>query len=133
MIGYFRTADFLGPIYNVVKETTVISPTIGRMVWFWPVGNMAQPYSAQVVYVHDDRKINIAYYDHNGHAACAQEVLLIQEGDERPISGFCEWMPYQVKQAAAQNTQPLASPQPPVGSGMQPGQTVDDKLKSLGV
>lgn len=84
----------------------MIKPTVGRVVWYWPLGLKSkeagdQPCSAQVAYVHGDRMINIGYLSHNGLACAATSVTLVQDGDEYPEQGgFCEWMPYQ-KQVAA--------------------------------
>lgn len=84
----------------------VIKPTVGRVVLYWPTGLIgkesgSQPYKADVAYVHSDRLINIGYLDHNGVAGSRTSVKLVQPGDEIvDVDGFCEWMPYQVGQAA---------------------------------
>lgn len=83
----------------------MIKPTIGRVVWYWPIGLKSkeagdQPCSAQVAYVHNDRMINIGFFDHNGHACAETSVVLVQEGDEYPNGPFATWMPYQMGQAA---------------------------------
>lgn len=84
----------------------MIKPTIGRVVWYWPRGRLpagGQPLAAQIAYVHDDRHINIGYLDQNGVAHSGVYVELLQAGDAEPVKGqFCEWMPYQVGQARAQ-------------------------------
>lgn len=82
----------------------MIKPTVGRVVWYWPVGPKSkeagdQPCSAQVAYVHSDRSINIGFFDHHGHACAATSVPLVQEGDVYPSGPFAEWMPYQKGQA----------------------------------
>jgi hypothetical protein len=87
----------------------MIKPTIGRKVWFWPakvtgghlvVNSRDQPLDATVVYVFNDRLVNLQIIDHGGYAHPATSVPLIQEGDERPDGYFAEWMPFQKGQAA---------------------------------
>lgn len=83
----------------------VITPTIGRVVWFWPARREGEPYSEQpfsasVVYVWGDRLVNLAAFDHNGTPESHTSVPLVQEGDPKPEYGFyAQWMPYQVGQA----------------------------------
>lgn len=87
----------------------VITPTIGRVVWYTPAAHPApegadyggQPFGALVTYVHGDRLVNLAVFDHNGVAQSRTAVPLVQEGDDKPGDGrcYCEWMPYQIGQA----------------------------------
>lgn len=91
----------------------VTTPTIGRKVWFRPglydkVGQHAmviidekQPLDATVVHVTDDRCVNLLVLDHEGYHHRRFDVPLYQPGDTQPAEphhGYCEWMPYQVKQ-----------------------------------
>lgn len=83
----------------------MISPTVGRVVWYYPDGKSQldagrQPCAALVAYVHDDRCINIGYVDSNGVSGNVTSVQLVQDGDTVPEYGFCAWMPYQLGQAA---------------------------------
>jgi hypothetical protein len=86
----------------------MIQPTIGRQVWFWPgtfqggvfVTRGDQPMAATVVYVHNERLVNLQVIDHNGHARPIAEVQLRQPEEPVPHAQFCEWMPYQKGQAA---------------------------------
>lgn len=77
----------------------MITPTVGRVVWYYPDGASqssvgAQPCAATVAYVHGDgRFINIGYLDCNGNSKAATSVRLIQEGDEQPDDPYCCWMP----------------------------------------
>lgn len=84
----------------------MIQPTVGRVVWYWPnaARSQPQPFSASIAYVHSDRCINIGYIDHNGLHAAVTSVALLQDGDE-PIGPHCQWMPYQVGQAAKHATE----------------------------
>ena len=83
----------------------MITPTVGRMVWYWPhgadVAKGMQPLSAQIAYVHSDTIINIGYLSPNGEANHATSVRLLREGEAPfPSTPYCEWMPYQKGQAA---------------------------------
>jgi len=81
----------------------MIKPTVGRIVWFTPIGiaHMQQPYAAIVCHVWSDRCVNLAVFDQNGNVEQHTSVTLLQDADERPESGrYCEWMPYQKGQAA---------------------------------
>jgi hypothetical protein len=103
--------------------TTIIKPTIGRRVWYWPsdfdrgvlqskpssriqASDQSQPCDAGIAYVHGDRMVNLTVADHNGwvHSRCS--VTLLQEGDAPPPAGtaYAQWMPYQVGQAARHST-----------------------------
>lgn len=89
----------------------VITPTIGRKVWFFPsIATMAmrnmkcttqdQAMDATVVYVWHDRMINIAAIDHQGNLHGITSVTLIQPGDDVPEGrDHCTWMPYQVNRS----------------------------------
>jgi len=84
----------------------MITPTIGRKVWFRPnkaesmARNGDQPMDATVVYVWNDRMVNLVIFDHVGGQHMRPCVLLMQ-GDESyvPVNSYCEWMPYQLGQA----------------------------------
>lgn len=83
----------------------VISPTIGRVVWFYPKGHPAgnQPLAAIVAHVWSDTCVNLAILDANGRPMDAPptSVLLVQDDAEVPSGGlYCAWMPYQKGQAA---------------------------------
>ena len=81
----------------------MIKPTIGRVVWYYPPGGpVAQPQAAIVVWVWSDTCVNLAVFDVNGVATNQTSVFLYQNepNSERPSSSFCEWMPYQLGQAA---------------------------------
>lgn len=83
----------------------MITPTTGRVVLYYENGALdgnprSRPCAALVAYVHFDTMINIAYFDHNGFAKCAQSVRLLQDDEAMPETAFCCWMPYQKGQAA---------------------------------
>lgn len=92
----------------------MIKPTIGRVLWFWPSLEVQQGFVvlhpeqacvAQIAYVWADDLINISANDHRGIQKAFTSVPLIQPGQSKPASGFCcEWMPFQVGQAAAQSS-----------------------------
>lgn len=80
----------------------MITPTIGRVVWFREGGSdqAAQPQAALVTYVHSDTMVNLAVFDPNGFNYSKTSVTLVQEGHPVPPWAYCEWMPYQKGQAA---------------------------------
>lgn len=86
----------------------MISPTPGRVVWFYYRGGMPgfvapaedQPCAAIVTRIWNDRMVNLAVFDADGRSFPFTSVTLVQEGDSVPEHGFyATWMPYQVGQA----------------------------------
>lgn len=92
----------------------IISPTVGRVMWFWPnesrtqspripVIDFVQPCCALVTFVHgdDSGKVNLSVVDHYGEARAMRDVLVVQDGESKPEPGtpFVSWMPYQIGQA----------------------------------
>lgn len=87
----------------------LITPTIGRVVWYWPsqhetdagslhYSDRNQPLPALVAYVHSDRLVNLGGFDQCGRPFHRTSVQLLQEDDDRPHTSegpFAEWMPYQ--------------------------------------
>jgi hypothetical protein len=85
----------------------VIKPTVGRVVLYHPAANAAEggfasaeTCAAIVAHVWSDNCVNLAVFDANGVAHSRTSVYLLQDGNERPSSSYCEWMPYQKGQAA---------------------------------
>jgi hypothetical protein len=80
----------------------MIKPSIGRVVWYrpkdYPVS--AQPLAALVVFVWNDSMVNLVVFDQNGMGKPKLSITLRQDGDEIPNESYCEWMPYQIGQAA---------------------------------
>lgn len=104
--------------------TKVITPTVGRKVWYRPSawdctgpGAMQtandpihatgkQPLDATIIAVWGDRMVNVLVTDIVGKQFPATSVTLLQPGDApsldkdgKPIGRYVEWMPYQVGQA----------------------------------
>jgi hypothetical protein len=86
----------------------VIEPTVGRVVWVRPGKNFKavqhdgkQPLAALVVYVHDNRHVNLSVFDALGKHHALINVQLLQD-DDKPESDmpYAEWMPFQKGQAA---------------------------------
>lgn len=79
----------------------MISPSIGRVVWYYTNPREAQANAAIVTYVWNDRMINLVVFDANGVPRSETSVDLLQD-DEKPSgqSRWAEWMPYQKGQAA---------------------------------
>lgn len=78
----------------------IIEPTVGRVVHYMAPG---QPHelAALVTHVHHSRMVNLTVCQPNGETMAATRVPLCQPGDDaNPEDEYCEWMPYQVGQAA---------------------------------
>jgi hypothetical protein len=88
------------------EDQTMIKPTVGRVVWYYPPGKQAgvdQPLAALIAYVWSDMCVNLAIFDGNGqpYPPGHTSILLVQEGTPVPSGGnYCTWMPYQMGQAA---------------------------------
>lgn len=85
----------------------MIHPTVGRKVWYSPsvhdigVKFGEQPMDATIVYVWNDRMVNLVVFDHSGSMLMRHSVQLLQDDDApNPGGGHCYWMPYQKGQAA---------------------------------
>ena len=85
----------------------MIKPTPGRVVWYTPADDDPTPkfkgevLSATVARVIGDRLVNLMVIRADGVTYGRHNVLLLQDGDQRPKTGpYCEWMPYQKGQAA---------------------------------
>lgn len=85
----------------------MIKPTPGRVVWYTPSDDDPTPkfkgelLSATVARVISDRVVNLMVVGADGLTYGRHNVILLQDGDERPkIGRYCEWMPYQKGQAA---------------------------------
>lgn len=87
--------------------SAVITPTPGRVVWFYPAVNdnipalAGQPLAAMVAAVHGDRRVNLSVIDAYGNHHSRQNVHLSQPDDDAVGAGkaYATWMPYQVSQA----------------------------------
>ena len=89
----------------------MISPTIGRVLWYYEQGSTAaeQPLPAVVTAVWGDRCVNLAVFARNGVPMShpPTSVALAQEEDQVPLQAdgtharHCRWMPYQIQSAAA--------------------------------
>jgi hypothetical protein len=82
----------------------MIHPTIGRIVWYHPEAselNLSEPNdqvrAAMVVYVWNDRMVNLTVSTPVGKTYGVTSVPLLQDNDDVPASKgrYCEWMPYQ--------------------------------------
>lgn len=82
----------------------MIKPAIGRVVWYWttrPLSPEEQPMASIVTFVHSDTMVNLTVFDYNGNPSGQTSVFLYQgEGEKPEVERFCEWMPYQLGQAA---------------------------------
>jgi len=90
-----------------------MKPTVGRIVLFHPRPGVTQ--AAIVAYVHSDTMLNLAVFGSNGEVEGWTSVQLVAPGQPKPEFGFfCEWMPYQVGQAAKVDSEPPTSAPPSV-------------------
>lgn len=91
--------------------SAVITPTVGRRVYYWPdeqdqarfgVFDGQQPCDAGILYVWGDRDVNLEVTGPSGVKHAVQNVQLLQ-GDDEPPEGksYAAWMPYQRAQASA--------------------------------
>ena len=92
---------------EAAPKPTVIVPTVGRVVWFYPADRLVQdaPLAAMVTAVHSDTCVNLAVFGRNGVPMShpPTSVMLVQPGKPVPKAGpYCEWMPFQIGQAAKQ-------------------------------
>jgi hypothetical protein len=83
----------------------MIKPTVGRIVWFYPVRDSAEQ-AAIITKVWNDRVVNLSVWNEDGSTFPAPSIMLVQEGEERPYHQYCAWMPYQVGQAKRQELAP---------------------------
>ena len=103
----------------------MIKPTVGRKVWYrhdkspvllgdnkylQPSQISDQPMDATVVYVWDDRMVNLHVMDHYGNVFNRTSVKLLQDDDAIPEKGgYAEWMPYQQGQARVAGQAPIVA------------------------
>ncbi|AWM38177.1 hypothetical protein GobsT_37140 [Gemmata obscuriglobus] len=84
---------------------SVITPTVGRVVWFFPADRAPsdQPLPALVAHVWSDTVVNLAIFDASGNPVPnpPTSVPLLSASSVPPGGGpYCTWMPYQQGQAA---------------------------------
>jgi len=82
----------------------MITPTVGRVVWYYDPNLSGQvrvgPLAAVIAFVHSDSLVNLMVIGTSGISMSRASVPLLQDGDPVPDSNYCEWMPYQKGQAA---------------------------------
>ncbi len=79
---------------------THITPTPGRIVWYFQGPGQLQPLAAIVVAVNEDATVNLAVFSRLAEMLSVLNVHLVQPDDEVvPQGRRAEWMPYQVGQA----------------------------------
>ncbi len=124
----------------------LITPTPGRVVWYWPsqaeidaksitVIDQSQPLAATVAHVWHDRMVNLSVVDQAGAQFRRTSVQLLQQGDERPRTSegpFAEWMPYQLGQAA-KAAEPVTAEQVTGIGGTPVVETVAGAAASVGL
>ncbi len=106
---------------------SVIKPTVGRKVWYWPstydktgpvpmTQQTGQPLDATVIAVHSDRMVNVLVVDVMGRQFPVLSCDLLQPGDPvrasesgQVIGRYVEWMPFQVGHPKAKEEWPEPS------------------------
>lgn len=84
----------------------LIKPTVGRVVHYVPskadhINHNDQPLAAIITYVWNDRMVNLVVFDSNGVPQNRTSVTLSQPDDLHiPFGSYCQWMEYQIGQAA---------------------------------
>jgi hypothetical protein len=81
----------------------MITPTVGRVVWFYAAnedGGHYGPFAALVCAVKDTPFVNLFVISDEGETYSKRKVRLIQDDDPTPESDYCAWMPYQKAVAA---------------------------------
>lgn len=112
----------------------MITPTVGRVVWFfkWNATQQAHkgPLSAQVAFVHPDNgTVNLMVIDESGNPHGETNVPLIQDVEQAQCSiqySYCTWMPYQ-KAVSSGQLPPTLHAQPPhavTGNERMPNQNL---------
>lgn len=99
-----------------------ITPTIGRKIYYWAslttlqsvdatVRDSEQPMDATIVYVDKETEtISVMVFDHHGMSFEDLDIRIAEHGAGDHLQGhdgeqsYCTWMPYQLGQAAAQQT-----------------------------
>lgn len=79
----------------------MISPSVGRIVWFQPSVE-ARELPAIVTVVHGDNMVDLVVFGEQGLPATYEpSVALMQEESDHAMftTRYCRWMPYQVKAA----------------------------------
>jgi len=81
----------------------MITPTIGRVMWYWPSKEerQDQPRPAIVTWVWEDNMVNLVVFDQGGVPSGVGSVPIVQDGSPYIVgdSPYVEWMPYQIGQA----------------------------------
>ncbi len=85
----------------------MIQPTVGRIVWFYPVGrehldfDPGQPLAAVIAKVWSDTCVTLTVFDVHGKPHAKGKVMLWQgDGETPPQCEYATWMPWQKSQAA---------------------------------
>jgi hypothetical protein len=77
----------------------MITPTVGRVIHVrnrHANPHKDQPEAALIVFVHDERRINVGGFDHDGMPFAMHGLVLWQEGDKEIHDlPYAAWMPYQ--------------------------------------
>lgn len=96
--------------------TTLITPTVGRKVWFYKNAQQVEPIDATVIKVHASAAeatphsaVNLVMFEPDTGAQKFIEAVAFHERTDPPFPNahYC-WMPYQAKQAEKAATETAA-------------------------
>lgn len=103
----------------------IIKPTVGRIVHYYPGPDDPQlveeaPLAAIVAKVWSDTCVNLTIFNPNGAVEPnpPTSITLVQPGADPPDqSGYCTWMPYQVKKQTGSESGEKAAGTQVIGGG----------------
>jgi hypothetical protein len=122
----------------------MITPTVGRIVWFYAASNAAEagfcrpfegePLPAIIARVWENRTVNLTVFDANGVPHPRTSVPLVQGDDPAPEHGFyATWMPYQIGQAKKHAEEAAAGAEPKTPAGDASEATIEREIRAKGL
>jgi hypothetical protein len=123
-----------------------ITPTVGRVVWFYPANNQAtsgftppnegEPLAAIIARVvdADAGAVHLAVFDGAGVSRSEPYVKLVQEGEKVPADGrYATWMPYQIGQAKKHANEVERADEPKLASADASEATIEREIQAKGL
>lgn len=122
-----------------------ITPTVGRVVWFYPATNQAtsgftppaegEPLAAIIARVVDAEAgaVHLAVFDGAGVSRSEPYVKLVQEGEKVPADGrYAAWMPYQIGQAKKHANEVARADEPKLASTDTTDAAIEREIQAKG-
>jgi hypothetical protein len=123
-----------------------ITPTVGRVVWFYPATNQAtsgftpptegEPLAAIIARVvdADAGAVHLAVFDGAGVSRSEPYVKLVQEGEKVPADGrYAAWMPYQIGQAKKHANELTSTAEPKTGNVDASEAAIEREIRAKGL